>query len=187
MRFAGGTVDVHDAARRTNSRLRGRTNRSLLRRAGRRGPRARPRARIALCERSGAPICQVNHARGPSCASTSTRRPMSSSRRLRWSLAQARWRYCRSAPLSRPRATTSMPGCRAGSRRRAAVLQSRSAKRHPAEQVIVLDSAGYGPVTITQAVSIIAPAGVYAGVSVSRGRRSDGERGQPSTPSCCEA
>jgi hypothetical protein len=33
-------------------------------------------------------------------------------------------------------------------------------------EVIVLDSAGYGPVTISQAVSIIAPAGVYAGVSV---------------------
>lgn len=33
-------------------------------------------------------------------------------------------------------------------------------------EVIVLDSAGYGPVTITQSVSIIAPAGVYAGISV---------------------
>jgi nitrous oxidase accessory protein NosD len=35
-------------------------------------------------------------------------------------------------------------------------------------EVVVLDSAGYGPapITITQAVSIIAPAGVYAGVSV---------------------
>ena len=33
-------------------------------------------------------------------------------------------------------------------------------------EVVVLDSAGYGPVTITQAVSIIAPAGVYAGISV---------------------
>ncbi|MEO8674060.1 MAG: hypothetical protein ABI569_00675, partial [Casimicrobiaceae bacterium] len=31
-------------------------------------------------------------------------------------------------------------------------------------EVIVLDSAGYGTVTISQAVSIIAPAGVYAGV-----------------------
>ena len=36
-------------------------------------------------------------------------------------------------------------------------------------EVIVLDSAGYGPVTISQAVSIIAPAGVYAGVSVLAG------------------
>ncbi|MEO8676006.1 MAG: right-handed parallel beta-helix repeat-containing protein [Casimicrobiaceae bacterium] len=35
-----------------------------------------------------------------------------------------------------------------------------------AGEVVVLDSAGYGPVTITQSVSIIAPAGVYAGVSV---------------------
>jgi len=32
-------------------------------------------------------------------------------------------------------------------------------------EVIVLDSGGYGPVTITQSVSIIAPAGVYAGIS----------------------
>ena len=36
-------------------------------------------------------------------------------------------------------------------------------------EVIVLDSAGYGPVTITKSVSIIAPAGVYAGVSVFSG------------------
>lgn len=32
-------------------------------------------------------------------------------------------------------------------------------------EVIVLDSAGYGPVTVTQAVSIIAPPGVYAGIT----------------------
>ena len=30
----------------------------------------------------------------------------------------------------------------------------------------MLDSAGYGPVTITQSVSIIAPDGVYAGITV---------------------
>ena len=36
-------------------------------------------------------------------------------------------------------------------------------------EVIVLDSAGYGPVSIAQSVSIIAPPGVYAGVSVSSG------------------
>jgi hypothetical protein len=36
-------------------------------------------------------------------------------------------------------------------------------------EVVVLDSAGYGAVTITQAVSIIAPSGVYAGISVSSG------------------
>jgi hypothetical protein len=35
--------------------------------------------------------------------------------------------------------------------------------------VIVLDSAGYGPVTITKSVSIIAPAGIYAGISVFSG------------------
>jgi len=36
-------------------------------------------------------------------------------------------------------------------------------------EVIVLDSSGYGTVTITQSVSIIAPAGVYAGISVVSG------------------
>lgn len=36
-------------------------------------------------------------------------------------------------------------------------------------EVIVLDSAGYGPATITQPVSIIAPPGIYAGVSVFSG------------------
>ena len=37
---------------------------------------------------------------------------------------------------------------------------------NPGGEVIVLDSAGYGPVTITQSVSIVAPLGVYAGISV---------------------
>ena len=36
-------------------------------------------------------------------------------------------------------------------------------------EVIVLDSAGYGPATISQPVSIIAPPGIYAGVSVFSG------------------
>jgi hypothetical protein len=36
-------------------------------------------------------------------------------------------------------------------------------------EVIALDSAGYGPVAITQALSITAPPGVYAGISVSSG------------------
>jgi hypothetical protein len=36
-------------------------------------------------------------------------------------------------------------------------------------EVVVLDSAGYGPVVITQAVSLIAPPGVYAGVTVMSG------------------
>ena len=39
-------------------------------------------------------------------------------------------------------------------------------KTNFAGEVIVLDSAGYGPVTITQSVAIIAPEGVYAGISV---------------------
>ena len=36
-------------------------------------------------------------------------------------------------------------------------------------EVIVLDSAGYGPVTITKPVSVTAPPGIYAGVSVASG------------------
>jgi hypothetical protein len=39
----------------------------------------------------------------------------------------------------------------------------------PGGEVIVLDSAGYGMVTITQSVSIITPTGVYAGISVLTG------------------
>ena len=36
-------------------------------------------------------------------------------------------------------------------------------------EVIVLDSAGYGPVTIAKSISLIAPAGIYAGVTVFSG------------------
>ena len=36
-------------------------------------------------------------------------------------------------------------------------------------EVIVLDSAGYGPVSITKSISLIAPVGVYAGVTVFAG------------------
>jgi len=36
-------------------------------------------------------------------------------------------------------------------------------------EVVVLDSAGYGPVTVTKSVSIIAPPGIYAGISVFSG------------------
>jgi Right handed beta helix region len=36
-------------------------------------------------------------------------------------------------------------------------------------EIIVLDSAGYGPVTITKSLSISAPTGVYAGISVLSG------------------
>ena len=39
----------------------------------------------------------------------------------------------------------------------------------PAGEVIVLDSAGYGPVTIAKSVSLIAPAGLYAGITVFSG------------------
>lgn len=43
------------------------------------------------------------------------------------------------------------------------------AQTSPNGEVIVLDSAGYGPATITQPVSIIAPPGIYAGISVTTG------------------
>jgi hypothetical protein len=36
-------------------------------------------------------------------------------------------------------------------------------------EVVVLDSAGYGPVTIGKSISIVAPHGVYAGVTVASG------------------
>src|SRR5215470_11754936 len=36
-------------------------------------------------------------------------------------------------------------------------------------ELVILDSAGYGPVTITKSISITAPAGVYAGISVFSG------------------
>jgi len=44
------------------------------------------------------------------------------------------------------------------------------AKTVPAGEVIVQDSAGYGIVTIAQSVSIVAPAGIYAGISVAAGQ-----------------
>lgn len=40
---------------------------------------------------------------------------------------------------------------------------------NPKGEVVVLDSAGYGTVTITKSVSIIAPPGIYAGISVFSG------------------
>jgi len=39
----------------------------------------------------------------------------------------------------------------------------------PNGEIIVIDSAGYGSVTVTKSVSIIAPAGIYAGISVGGG------------------
>ena len=43
-------------------------------------------------------------------------------------------------------------------------------------EIIVLDSAGYGPVTVTKSISIVAPPGIYAGISVfaNAGIRVDG-------------
>src|SRR6266700_1968683 len=48
-------------------------------------------------------------------------------------------------------------------------FQAAIAQTLPGGEVIALDSGGYGPVTITQAVALIAPAGVYAGISVFSG------------------
>lgn len=39
----------------------------------------------------------------------------------------------------------------------------------PGGEVVALDSAGYGPFSIRKSISIVAPAGVYAGISVSSG------------------
>ena len=39
----------------------------------------------------------------------------------------------------------------------------------PGGETVVLDSAGYGPFTVSQAATILAPAGVYAGISVFSG------------------
>jgi len=43
----------------------------------------------------------------------------------------------------------------------------------PGGEIIVLDSAGYGPMLIDKPVSIVAPAGVYAGISVPSGHGID--------------
>jgi hypothetical protein len=48
-------------------------------------------------------------------------------------------------------------------------------------EVIVLDSAGYGTFSITQSVSIIAPPGVYAGISVFSGDGIDINAGSTDT------
>ena len=45
--------------------------------------------------------------------------------------------------------------------------------------VVVLDSAGYGPVNIANSVTIVAPAGVYAGISVGPTGAQDGVAIQP--------
>ncbi|MEO8675208.1 MAG: right-handed parallel beta-helix repeat-containing protein [Casimicrobiaceae bacterium] len=48
-------------------------------------------------------------------------------------------------------------------------LQAAVSAVDPSGDVIVLDSAGYGAIFISKSVSIIAPTGVYAGISVSSG------------------
>ena len=53
------------------------------------------------------------------------------------------------------------------------MLTAALAKTAPGGEIIVLDSAGYGPVVINKPVSIVAPPGVYAGISVSTGHGID--------------
>jgi len=48
-------------------------------------------------------------------------------------------------------------------------FQSAATKTDPGGEIVVLDSAGYGSVTIAKSLSIIAPAGVSAGISVFSG------------------
>ena len=43
------------------------------------------------------------------------------------------------------------------------------AQTDPGGEIIVLDSAGYGTVTINKSVSVIAPPGIYAGITVTAG------------------
>ncbi len=43
------------------------------------------------------------------------------------------------------------------------------AQTNPGGSVIVIDSAGYGPVTLAQSVSLIAPSGIYAGITATTG------------------
>src|SRR5215470_2252936 len=51
------------------------------------------------------------------------------------------------------------------------------AQTDPGGEIIVLDSAGYGAVTINKAVSVIAPPGIYAGITVSAGTGIDVQSG----------
>ncbi len=48
-------------------------------------------------------------------------------------------------------------------------FQAAMTKTDPGGEVVVLDSGGYSPVTIGQSVTLVAPAGVYAGISVPSG------------------
>src|SRR5437868_4819655 len=43
------------------------------------------------------------------------------------------------------------------------------AQTSAAGEVIVLDSAGYGPATISSSVSLVAPSGIYAGITATIG------------------
>ena len=53
------------------------------------------------------------------------------------------------------------------------MLTAALAKTAPGGEIIVLDSAGYGPVVINKPMSIVAPPGVYAGISVLSGHGID--------------
>ena len=53
------------------------------------------------------------------------------------------------------------------------------AQTDPGGEIVVLDSAGYGTVTINKAVSVIAPLGIYAGITVTAGAGIRCHRGRP--------
>jgi len=74
--------------------------------------------------------------------------------------AAAQRTFVSTTGVANPACSLAAP-CRAFSEALAATL--------PAGEIVVLDSGGYGGGTITQAVSIVAPPGVYAGISVLSG------------------
>ena len=43
------------------------------------------------------------------------------------------------------------------------------AQTNPGGEVVILDTAGYGPMVITKSIKIIGPSGVYGGISVQGG------------------
>lgn len=74
--------------------------------------------------------------------------------------AAAQRTFVSTTGVANPACSLAAP-CRAFSEALAATL--------PAGEIVVVDSGGYGGGTITQAVSIVAPPGVYAGISVFSG------------------
>jgi hypothetical protein len=53
-------------------------------------------------------------------------------------------------------------------------------------EVVALDSGGYGTFSISFSITIVAPPGVYAGISATTGNAIS-ISAEPTTPSCCAA